>query len=87
MLLAWMRHMICASGARRNTMTDNKRNESDNAISGRSFAGASYGANEREQTRDLERARRPQADEAGEFVTDAETDARQGNEEIGDEKK
>jgi hypothetical protein len=68
-------------------MTDKNRKESDDVIRGRSFEGASYAANEREQTRDMERARRPQADEAGEFITDAETEVREANGEIGGDKK
>ena len=62
-------------------MASKKREESDDDVMhGRSFAGASYGANEEEQTRDRERvARNAEADEAGEMVTDAEMEVREAN--------
>ena len=45
---------------------------------GRSLAGAEYGANEREQTDERERAGRTHLDEAGEsMVTEAEIEARE----------
>ena len=52
---------------------------------GRSLAGASYGANEREQTEDARRGLRDKADEAGEFVTDGELEAREGSSANDDE--
>jgi hypothetical protein len=60
-------------------MPDKNRKKSSDEIHGRSFAGASYGANEREQTEDIERARRQLPDEAGEFITDAEAEVREAN--------
>ena len=54
-------------------MAEKKRDESDHR------EPTSYGANEREQTRDIERARHPQPDESGEFVTDAEMEVREAN--------
>lgn len=45
---------------------------------GRSFAGANWANDEREQTRDLNRP-----DESDEFVTDAELEKREANGEIG----
>jgi hypothetical protein len=54
-------------------MTDKKRSESEER------EGTSYAATEREQTRDIERARHPQPDEAGEFITDAEMEVREAN--------
>lgn len=45
---------------------------------GRSLAGAEYGANEREQTDERERAGHAHLDEAGEsMVTEAEIEARE----------
>lgn len=45
---------------------------------GRDFAGANIAATEQEQTRDRARAAEGKlADEAGEFVTDAEVEARE----------
>jgi len=45
---------------------------------GRSLAGAEYGANEREQTDERERAGHTHLDEAGEsMVTEAEIEARE----------
>jgi hypothetical protein len=50
----------------------------DDVMHGRSFAGAEYGANEREQTDERERAGRGHLDESGEsMVTDAEIEARE----------
>ena len=66
------------SHALRTRMTDQNRNKPKPGL-----AGGSYGANEREQTEDIERARHAQPDEAGEFVTDAETEVREANGEIG----
>jgi hypothetical protein len=64
-------------------MTDRKRKkakqkpESDDVMHGRDFAGASYGATEREQTEDIERDAGIIPDESDEFITDAELDARE----------
>ncbi len=62
-------------------MTDTNRKNADekaqDVIHGRNLAGASYGANEREQTEDARRAARDKTDEAGEFVTDAEIESRE----------
>jgi hypothetical protein len=57
-------------------MADNSRDkpkakQDEDVMHGRSFAGASYGANEREQTRERERVA-DHVDEADEMVTDAE---------------
>jgi hypothetical protein len=65
-------------------MADKKRGKSketqDDVMHGRSFAGASYGANEQEQTRDREQAGNAETtDEAGEFITDAEMEVREAN--------
>lgn len=50
---------------------------SDDVMHGRDLAGAEYGANEAEQTRERQRAGRDRTDEAGEAtVTDAELEAR-----------
>jgi hypothetical protein len=59
-------------------MADNSRDKpkakpDDDVMHGRSFAGASYGANEREQTRERERVA-DNVDEVDEIVTDAELD-------------
>jgi len=64
-------------------MANDDRKKSDNAARKPGLAGGEYGATEREQTEDIERARRPQADEAGEFVTDAEMEVREANGEEG----
>jgi hypothetical protein len=65
-------------------MTDDqagKKDEShrdEDVMHGRSLAGAEYGANEREQTDERERAGRVHLDEAGEsMVTEAEIEARE----------
>ena len=62
-------------------MASKKREGSDDDVMhGRRFAGASYGANEEEQTRDRERAAREgQMDESGEVITDAEMEVREAN--------
>ena len=52
--------------------TDAPRKGSD-VMRGRSLAGAEYGANEEEQTRERERAGRDHTDEVGE-VTETELD-------------
>ncbi len=74
-------------------MPNDKRKKSpvrnDDVMHGRSLAGAEYGANELEQTRDRVRVGRDNTDEAGEIadsdVTDAEIEARErrANEEDG----
>ena len=64
-------------------MAERDRNApKDDVMHGRSLEGASYGATEREQTEDIQRATRQAPDETGEFVTDAEMEAREAN---GDE--
>ncbi len=62
-------------------MAEKRRDKSDDDVMhGRSFAGASYGANEEEQTRDRERvANDAQTDESGEMITDAEMEVREAN--------
>lgn len=51
---------------------------SDDVMHGRNLAGGEYGANEREQTAERERAGHDRTDEAGEnMVTDAELEARE----------
>jgi hypothetical protein len=65
-------------------MAEKRRDKSDKSdddvMHGRSFAGASYGANEEEQTRDRERAgTNAQMDEEGEMITDAEMEVREAN--------
>ena len=62
-------------------MAEKRRDKSDDDVMhGRSFAGASYGANEEEQTRDRERAgTNAEMDEEGEMITDAEMEVREAN--------
>ena len=63
-------------------MAEKRRDKSDDDVMhGRSFAGASYGANEEEQTRDRERVvKHAEADESGEtMITDAEMEVREAN--------
>jgi hypothetical protein len=57
-------------------MTEHKRRATDK----RDLDSTSYGATEREQTRDLERIHRKQSnDESSEFITDAEMEKREAN--------
>lgn len=58
-------------------MANKRRKKFEDIMHGRSLEGASYGATEREQTEDILRNQHPAADEAGEFVTDAEIEARE----------
>jgi len=62
-------------------MADKRRDKSDDDVMhGRSLAGASYGANEEEQTRDRERAgTNAEMDEEGDMITDAEMEVREAN--------
>jgi hypothetical protein len=54
------------------------KEEARDVMHGRDFAGANIAATEQEQTRDRDRAAQGKlADEAGEFVTDAEVEARE----------
>jgi hypothetical protein len=55
-------------------MAEHKRRATDK----RDLDSTSYGATEREQTRDLERIHRKQ-DESSEFITDAEMEKREAN--------
>lgn len=59
-------------------MADKRRKKSqEDIMHGRSLEGASYGATEREQTEAILRNMHPAADEAGEYITDAELDERE----------
>jgi len=54
------------------------KKEARDVMHGRDFAGANIAATEREQTRDRASAAQGKlGDEAGEFVTDAEVEARE----------
>ena len=59
-------------------MTEHNRRKTDR----RDIDSTSYGATEREQTRDIERIHRRQSNEANEFITDAETEKREANGEL-----
>jgi hypothetical protein len=60
-------------------MTEHNRRKTDQ----RDMDRTSYGATEREQTRDLERIHRRQSnEESSEFITDAETEKREANGEL-----
>ncbi len=57
------------------------RKPADDVMHGRSLAGAEYGANEKEQTQDMERVVDHAPDQADDddFVTDAEMEVREAN--------
>jgi hypothetical protein len=60
------------------TTDDAQNGKAKDIMRGRDFAGTNIAATEREQTRDRERVVRGAVpDEAGEFVTDAEVEARE----------
>ena len=57
---------------------NDQTNRDEDVMHGRSLAGAEYGANEREQTDERERAGRVHLDESGEsMVTEAEIESRE----------